>query len=218
MLLSVVINLLSSVYGTQSAPQAASPLGPSWRRSVQLIASGAEYAALVLRSQVAAASFRLRLNDFSIHEVLYCQTATFDGHCQLAHYRPPTSPSVATATVIYPISATRGPVDISPYVETSAVAASEPCSWNFRAAATPPNRYVDAMTSRTISIPSPHYEPWEKPQYRGPPLAASVVAAAIRFQRRQHLGHCLRSSALVAKLSISCVFFFFVTVWCYVCI
>jgi len=46
-----------------------------------------------LNSTIAATSFRLRLHDFSINEVLYCQSATFDRHSvisrqSLSAYKP----------------------------------------------------------------------------------------------------------------------------------
>jgi len=69
------------------------------------------FAAKWLRSTIAAASFRLRLHHprGTVLSVCFIRP-TF---CQLAHHRPPTSPSEATATVICPISATRGSVDTS---------------------------------------------------------------------------------------------------------
>jgi len=51
MLLSIVVNLSSTVNGTQSAQQAASPLILSWSDPALMIAVGAEYSDLVLRSK-----------------------------------------------------------------------------------------------------------------------------------------------------------------------
>ena len=94
MLLSIVVNLLSSVNGTQSASQAASPLlhhggatqphDCSWCR---ILRSRPSHQAKRSNSITAAVSFRLRLHDFSIYEVLYCQTDSPTFY-QLAHHRP----------------------------------------------------------------------------------------------------------------------------------
>ena len=106
----VVFNVSSSVQSISPAIRATKPIIAHYSRWCRIRRSRS-FAAKWLRSTIAVASFRLRLHHprGTVLSVCFIRP-TF---CQLAHHRPPTSPSEATATVIYPISATRGSVDTS---------------------------------------------------------------------------------------------------------